>query len=255
MTNWTNNVDFVGPPSDVIQQASSSKLESLLTKVNNHVYEFTAQDPDGPNELATGWRHNEQYLVTNAHAVVALLSGESVDEGSYVAQPLKTFEGFQSLTLRLIDRDNDLAGLLFEENSNQFGLHFRETEPEVGEEAIIVGRTQGTNTKGVLDGKIKKKFEDVFLYDAPTKPGSSGSPILDIDGKVIGVHQGVTPEDGNYNGWAIGILNTRARPLLERKFDVTRDGDGSEEGLITQEKLTYISLGLGGLVALKTLGE
>lgn len=228
MVNWTESIEIVGPPTEVIEQSSTDQLTNILNQVKENVFEFTSKEPGGQMELATGWQHGD-FLVSNAHATVNLLSTDQIipeAEGEYLAKPLKNGTTYD-MTLRIISREHDLAGLLFSEDMGD-GLNMRAASPAVGEGAFIVGRTKGTNEKGVMAGKIKQTDENRIYYDIDTKPGSSGSPILDKDGKVIGIHQGLTSEDGPYNGWAIGIKASVASPILREDVDLITEDSGFE---------------------------
>lgn len=63
--------------------------------------------------------------------------------------------------------------------------------PEIGEDILVVGSPKGldqTATRGIVASVRRDSTHGkVIQIDAPISPGSSGSPILAMDGTVIGV--------------------------------------------------------------------
>ena len=67
-------------------------------------------------------------------------------------------------------------------------------DPEPGDEVTVVGYPDGgrlTVTSGRVIGgttdPLNENLGEVLVTDAPVEPGSSGSAVLDADGRVIGV--------------------------------------------------------------------
>jgi S1-C subfamily serine protease len=99
---------------------------------------------------------------------------------------------------------------------------------EVGQKAYAIGNPFGlslTLTKGIvsaLDREIESPGEQpiagVIQVDAPINPGNSGGPLLDKDGRLIGVNTAIaTPSGGNVGiGFAIPVdtVNTVVPELI-----------------------------------------
>ncbi|QTE30684.1 S1C family serine protease [Pengzhenrongella sicca] len=69
-----------------------------------------------------------------------------------------------------------------------------EADPEPGDAVTVVGYPQGgqlTVTSGQVMGSttdpLNENLGQVLVTDAPVEPGSSGSAVLDAEGRVIGV--------------------------------------------------------------------
>ena len=67
-------------------------------------------------------------------------------------------------------------------------------DPEPGDEVTVVGYPDGgrlTVTSGQVIGgttdPLNENLGEVLVTDAPVEPGSSGSAVLDADGRVVGV--------------------------------------------------------------------
>lgn len=73
----------------------------------------------------------------------------------------------------------------------------------VGDFALAVGCPHGLShsvTAGILSGLGRalpgpggQSIEDVIQTDAPLNPGNSGGPLLDVDGRVIGIATAILP--------------------------------------------------------------
>ena len=93
----------------------------------------------------------------------------------------------------------------------------RSNDLEVGRKVFAIGNPYGlslTMTKGIisaLDRSIESPSErtinGVIQIDAPINPGNSGGPLLDKDGRLIGVNTAITsPSGGNVGiGFAIPV--------------------------------------------------
>ena len=60
-------------------------------------------------------------------------------------------------------------------------------------------------------GIVGKTTESVIVYDAETAHGGSGGPVLDMEGRVVGINAIVLPEFGGSN---IGVPATELQELL-----------------------------------------
>ena len=103
---------------------------------------------------------------------------------------------------------------------------------EVGQKAFAIGNPYGlslTMTKGIisaLDREINspgnRAISGVIQTDAAINPGNSGGPLLDKDGRLIGVNASIaTPSGGNVGiGFAIPVdtVNDIVPKLIAGKF-------------------------------------
>jgi serine protease Do len=85
---------------------------------------------------------------------------------------------------------------------------------EVGEWVIAIGNPFGltrTVTAGIVSAKGRSgfrvaEFEDFIQTDAAINPGNSGGPLLNLDGKVVGMNTAILGSSGNIGiGLAIPI--------------------------------------------------
>ena len=142
----------------------------------------------------------EGVIATNAHVVrdsnalkVILVDGRSFD-GKIVGLDNET-----DIALVSIDADELVAAEL------------RTDRPaRVGEWVIAVGNPLGLGhsvTAGIVSGRGRSQgitsYDNFIQTDAAINPGNSGGPLVDLDGKVIGINTAVI--DARRGGQGIGF--------------------------------------------------
>jgi len=169
-------------------------------------------------------------LVTNAHVV-----GDASEVEVQFAD-----ERTATATVRGVDRSSDLAVL--EVDTGETGpLHALSladsTTVRTGQLAVAIGSPFGlpqTATAGIVSGTGRHiqapdgfQIDSVIQTDAPINPGNSGGPLLDANGRVIGVNSQITTGgNGNGNvgiGFAVPANTVRdVIPRLERGETIRR---------------------------------
>jgi len=98
-------------------------------------------------------------------------------------------------------------------------------ELEVGEWVIAVGNPFGlaeTVTVGVVSAKGRQigitdgGYEDFIQTDAAINPGNSGGPLLNIDGKVVGINTAIITQSGGYMGVGLAIPINMAKLIKDQ---------------------------------------
>lgn len=122
-----------------------------------------------------------------------LITSRHVLEGASHASVI-TSEGKEYPIKRVVSEDPDgdliLASIDLEGSQVQ-PLRVRSTFPETGERVIIIGTPLGLE-KTVSDGIVSAVrevpgFGRIIQVTAPISPGSSGSPVVDMKGEVVGI--------------------------------------------------------------------
>jgi len=139
------------------------------------------------------------YIVTNNHVVaeadeikVKLLSREKPYDAKVIGR----------------DQETDLALLKIDAGGNLPVLEFGNSDAtRVGEWVLAIGNLFGlghTVTAGIISGKGRHigagPFDSFLQTDASINPGNSGGPLIDMDGKVVGINTAIVP-----NGQGIGF--------------------------------------------------
>ena len=95
---------------------------------------------------------------------------------------------------------------------------------EVGEWAIAIGSPfmlDATVTVGVISAKGRNELhirdiEDFIQTDAAINPGNSGGPLLDLDGKAVGVNTVILTGSGGYMGIGFAIPSNMAQRVMDQ---------------------------------------
>ncbi|MFH0954099.1 MAG: trypsin-like peptidase domain-containing protein [Verrucomicrobiota bacterium] len=154
------------------------------------------------------------YILTNHHVIerASKIRVTLCDESTYDA------------VLLAGDEMNDLALIKINPAKPLKAVEFaKDDDVMLGETVIALGNPFGlaqTVTVGVLSSKNREAkyegqvlFRDILQTDAAVNPGSSGGPLLNIDGQLIGVNVAIYREAQNI-GFAVPVARVRA--LLAR---------------------------------------
>lgn len=124
---------------------------------------------------------NKGYVITNQHVV-----GES----KFVKLILSTGREITGEVLRT-DKARDLALIITGEK--RIGLPFQTKIPNIGQDVFAIGsplseENSYTVSKGIISAirTLDRGFE-VIQSDVMVQPGSSGGPLVDINGNIIGI--------------------------------------------------------------------
>lgn len=162
----------------------------------------------------------------------ALGSGVVVDPDGYILTNYHVIERASRIRVVLADEATYDAVVLAADELNDLALvKIQPREPlraielaadddvMLGETVIALGNPYGlahTVTVGVLSAKNREAryqgqvlFDDILQTDAAINLGSSGGPLVNLDGELIGINVAVYPEAENI-GFAIPVKRVRA---------------------------------------------
>ena len=152
------------------------------------------------------------FIVTNNHVVQGAdtITVKLVDNGKGYAATVVGLDPETDLALIKIEPDHDLPVLEFADSE---GL-------KVGEWVMAIGNPFGlghTVTAGIVSGKGRVlgagPYDDFIQTDASINPGNSGGPLVNMDGKVIGINSAIIPAG---QGLGFAIPSTMARKVIEQ---------------------------------------
>jgi S1-C subfamily serine protease len=103
--------------------------------------------------------------------------------------------------LRLADSDRTKLGDLVLAFGTPFG--FTET--------VTLGIVSSNHRRLRIEGRT---FDDLIQTDARINPGSSGGPLVNIDGEVVGVNVGAVKLNSTLVGIGFAVASNQARGLL-----------------------------------------
>jgi len=194
---------------------------------------------------ADGYIVTNGHVVSNAHRVRVRLAVEM--PGHTAMQP-----SGKMLDARVvgIDRDTDLAVLKIEQTGLQY-LRLGDSDSlRQGEIVMAFGNPLGLENSvsmGVVSSVGRQiKPDDTMIYiqtDAPINPGNSGGPLVDADGRVIGINTFILSQSGGSEGLGFAIPSNvvkNAYTQIKAEGHVHR----SEIGVFAQSITPPMAVGL-----------
>jgi serine protease Do len=178
------------------------------------------------------------YIITNAHVVedastVKVLLPQKVEgnpkAGSIVKPRGKQFDA----KIIGVDRETDLAVIKIEEKNLPF-LELGDSDYlRQGEVVLTFGSPLGLEnsvTMGVVSSVARQlRPEDPMIYiqtDAPINPGNSGGPLVDTNGKVVGINTFIFTRSGGSEGLGFAAPGNIVKNVYEqiKKYGRVRRG-------------------------------
>ena len=176
--------------------------------------------------------NKEGDVITNSHVL---------QEASRAA--IRTTDGKEYLVKKVLaeDKEGDLIRVSVDISEEVVRpLPVTTKLPEVGERVIVMGTPLGLD-KTVSDGIVSAvrnipAFGNIIQVTAPISPGSSGSPVINMEGEVIGIATFFVVAGQNLNfaipGERIARLTMgQGETLSEREEGRIKDWLASAEGL------------------------
>ncbi len=187
---------------------AGDEAKKIYNSSQDSVFLVYLNDSSGaPSALGSAFLVAPRLLVTNAHVADA---GSPVLAVGPVRLPLKILR---------TDEKNDLALLSVDVDLTSRPLQLASAAVSPGEEVFAIGNPEGlekTISQGIISGLRKRGDRDLLQVTSPISHGSSGGPILNAKGEVVGVAVGML-EDGQNLNFAVPVAYVRA--ILEQKAD------------------------------------
>jgi S1-C subfamily serine protease len=162
-----------------IKAKTSSDFSEIIESATRSVVSIRTDVAQGTGFIIS----NDGYVVTNAHVL---------DGGSY-AEAITSDQNIKKMTLIGYNSTMDIALLKI---SGQYSpLEFyNSNNVRVGEKVIAIGNPLGLSfsvTEGIVSAVDRVGSNDLPIYiqtDASLNPGNSGGPLINTNGKVIGIN-------------------------------------------------------------------
>ena len=188
------------PAADIAEKALAATVYLEMKDSNGKVLGF-----------GSGFFVKTNLIATNYHVIAGAAKGTAKLVGKYTTYNI---EGVTAT-----DKTNDLALL----KVTVYGikpLSLGDSDPvRIGETVYVAGNPkglEGTFSNGIISSRRDKYTKERLQMTAPISPGSSGGPVLNRKGEVIGVsfarHRSIDAENLNF-----AIPSKYLKKLLEQK--------------------------------------
>ena len=228
--------------------------ESVLPSVVSILIEAGNNSGSGSGFIV----QSDGYILTNNHVAAPAASGGELTV---------VFEDGEKAIAKIVGRNSsyDLAVLKVDKNGLPAAVLGDSSTVRVGEVAIAIGAPLGLNgtvTSGIISsldrpvtagGSGELAFINAIQTDAAINPGNSGGPLLDGNGRVIGINSAIATLAGSIGGerGSIGLgfaipINTAKRiaeeiistgdsqtPIIGVVLNTAYTGEGAEISEIT----------------------
>jgi S1-C subfamily serine protease len=213
----TGSEATISRPSRVISETGD--IASIIAKVEPAVVAITTGNGPGTGRGGAGTGFvitPDGFIVTNNHVV----------EGA--SRISVAFSSGDERTARLVGREvaSDLAVLKVDATNLPTVELGTSDDVQVGDEVVAIGNALALEgglsvTRGIVSGLHRTVSTDTGLVlvgmlqtDAAINPGNSGGPLVNAQGRVIGINTAIAnPQAANNVGFAIPIDN--AKPVIE----------------------------------------
>lgn len=213
--------------SDMVEDLSPAivGITNLQAQSNSSLFGSSSSDSSEDTESGSGSgvifkkENGKAYIITNNHVVEGASSLKvSLYDGTEVTAKLV---GSDSLT--------DLAVLQISDDHVTKVAHFGDSSDlRTGETVIAIGDPLGkdlsrTVTQGIVSGVDRtvsmstsagETSINVIQTDAAINPGNSGGPLLNTDGKIVGINSMKISED-DVEGIGFAIPSNDVKPIAE----------------------------------------
>ncbi len=151
-------------------------------------------------------------IMTNFHVV---------DGASQVVVQLSDGRKFTSKDVKS-DPKTDLAIIRIEAPAALPFLELGDSDAmEIGDRVLAVGAPfglTGTVTHGIISAKDRSlhlnMYEDFLQTDAAINPGNSGGPLVNLEGKVIGINAAIKSRCGGWQGVGLAVASNMAKTVM-----------------------------------------
>ena len=155
---------------------------------------------------AEGYVVTNYHVVMNAHSITVTLS-----DGRRVPAKLVGFDWLTDVAVLKVDADELIAADWGDSDQLQEGALVWAVGTPYGLKRSI---TAGIVSAKSLNGRAGNVYQDYLQTDAAVNPGSSGGPLVDIQGKVVGINTAILGD--SYRGISFAVPSNITRAVYDR---------------------------------------
>lgn len=172
-------------------------------------------------------------VIIDAREGLVLTNHHVVGDASKIEITLADGQNYRARLVGL-DKESDIAVLRIQEPpSNLVAIKFADSSrPEVGQKVLAIGNPFGLNrtlTTGIISSLHRSMrspsggvMRGLIQTDAAINPGNSGGPLLDLDGKMLGLNTAILSQSGDSAGIGFAVPSNHLRKLLPELISTGR---------------------------------
>jgi S1-C subfamily serine protease len=138
---------------------------------------------------------------------VILTSAHVIESGKNIIVTMYNGQNYEARILKHFDESEDIVLLKIDVPQELKTVKFGDSEKiKVGQKVLAIGNPfgfTGTLTQGIISRIDYAKNR--IQTDAAINPGSSGGPLLNKHGEIIGINQAIFNPDNNISNIGIGF--------------------------------------------------
>ena len=211
--------ELVPPP---VMPREANSLAPVVERVLPAVVSIEARGPERDRDrddssigFGSGFIVDAAGIVLTNHHVV-----ESARQAEVTLSDGRTFYS----TAILKDEKTDLAVIKINPKGELPHLTLGDSEKmQVGDAVLAVGAPfglTGSVTHGIVSAKSRNlrlnQYEDFLQTDAAINPGNSGGPLVNMEGRVIGITSAIKSRSGGFNGVGLAISSKLAQEVMSK---------------------------------------
>ncbi len=194
------------PPKTLIPPDVDRRVRASIVKVRGNACDQTQE--------GTGWVAKPNFVVTNAHVVAGERSKTVIDVNDREHRArVVAFDPERDVAVLYVPELDALPLQLAEGHERQNAAVYG--HPGGGQLRVAGARiakeinAEGKDIYNVRGGVVR----NVYLLAAQLRPGDSGAPLVDRQGRVLGVAFAIDP---GYSNRAYAITNNEVQPVLDK---------------------------------------
>ncbi len=154
------------------------------------------------------------YIVTNNHVIDKAIDIKvTLDDGTELPAKLIGADPKSDLAVLKVRATKTLATVSWGDSDNL----------KLGDQILAIGNPFGigtTVTAGIVSARGRDlhsgPYDDFIQIDAPINHGNSGGPLVDNDGKVVGINTAIYSPNGGSVGVGFAIPSDQAQPIVAK---------------------------------------
>ncbi|HEY0983910.1 MULTISPECIES: S1C family serine protease [unclassified Schlesneria] len=181
------------------------------------------EEETGSGVILTSSRATGFFVVTNCHVVDKTpVDGISISlHDGRVIQPERVYT----------DQESDVAVLKIDAPNLTAAKWGDSRKLEIGHMVLAMGSPFGLSrsvTLGIISARGRRKLQlgktevinqDFLQTDAAINPGNSGGPLIDLQGRVIGINTAIATSSGGNDGIGFSIPSQLAQRVMDQLLE------------------------------------